>query len=137
MNAVIRTGSKRAPVDVYVGSRLRLRRTQIGMSQEKLAAALGITFQQVQKYERGVNRISASRLLQVAQALDVPLSYFFAGAPESSVPDEPPPPDDRPGERETLELVRAYYKIQDPTVRRRIRDLFNALATVYGKSDDT
>ena len=118
------------PADVHVGARVRLRRTMLGMSQEKLGEALGLTFQQVQKYERGANRVGASRLWEMSRVLEVPVSYFFeeldgpsSDAPEGSELDPNPMT-----KRETLELVRAYYKISDPGVRRRIFDLTKALA---------
>jgi transcriptional regulator with XRE-family HTH domain len=130
------------PIDVHVGGRVRLRRTLLGMSQERLGEALGLTFQQVQKYERGTNRIGASRLYRVSQVLDVPVSYFFdeinaetaqaagAAAPGETAAFEPAPA--REGEtmmrRETLELVRAYYRISDPRIRRRLFDLTKAIA---------
>lgn len=118
------------PVDVHVGMRLRQRRTLLGMSQEKLAKAFGVSFQQVQKYERGANRISASRLHLLTKILDVPVSYFFEGLPtavqERPLPADPEAPD-RMTSRETLELVRAYYRILDPGVRKRLVDLARAL----------
>jgi transcriptional regulator with XRE-family HTH domain len=128
------------PIDVHVGSRVRLRRTLLGMSQEKLGEAIGLTFQQVQKYERGANRIGSSRLFDLARVLDVPVSYFFEemtpetaartpsrikGLGESRVARLEPDPMVR---RETLELVRAYYRIGDPQVRRRLFDLTKTLA---------
>src|SRR5215813_11924704 len=129
------------PIDVHVGSRVRLRRTLLGMSQEKLGEAIGLTFQQVQKYERGANRVGASRLYDLSRVLDVPVSYFFediapgvATAAEARLGglSEPTP---NPGyeadpmmRRETLELVRAYYRITDPQVRRRLFDLTKAIA---------
>lgn len=120
------------PVDVHVGMRLRQRRTLLGMSQEKLAQAFGVSFQQVQKYERGANRISASRLHLLTKTLDVPITYFFEGLPNAA--SEPMPadmPDDEGGDqmtsRETLELVRAYYRIDDPSVRKRLVELARAL----------
>jgi len=126
------------PVDIHVGSRVRLRRTLLGLSQEKLGAALGLTFQQVQKYERGANRIGASRLFHLSRILDVPVSYFFdeivvetsagkaggMGMSEEKGEYEPDPL----AKRETLELVRAYYKITDPKVRRKVFDLIKAMA---------
>ncbi len=125
------------PVDAHVGGRVRLRRTLLGLSQEKLAAALGLTFQQVQKYERGANRMGASRLHQLSRALDVPVSFFFEDLP-SAAPAAPIPPGmaeaaspfdaDPLARRETLELVRAYYRIADPAVRRRLFDLAKVLA---------
>jgi transcriptional regulator with XRE-family HTH domain len=128
------------PVDVHVGSRLRLRRTLLGMSQEKLASAIGLTFQQVQKYERGANRIGASRLFELARVLEVPISFFFEDAPNEHGAHTPPGAGlgaaeeangidgDPLSRRETLELVRAYYRITDPKVRRRIFDLTKAMA---------
>jgi transcriptional regulator with XRE-family HTH domain len=130
-----------SPIDVHVGSRVRLRRTLMGMSQEKLGEALGLTFQQVQKYERGANRIGASRLFDLARVLDVPIGFFF-----DDMPDEMGGPgmlrarmsgfaerqegfeDDTLHKRETLELVRAYYRINEPAVRKRVFDLIKSLA---------
>jgi transcriptional regulator with XRE-family HTH domain len=122
------------PVDVHVGSRVRLRRTLLGMSQEKLADALGLTFQQVQKYERGANRIGASRLHQLSRILEVPVSFFFEEMGVSP-PAAAQPGDDAAGfehdpmtKRETLELVRAYYRIPDEKVRKRIFEMVKAVA---------
>lgn len=132
-----------SPIDVHVGSRVRLRRTLLGMSQERLGEALGLTFQQVQKYERGVNRIGASRLFDLSRVLDVPISFFFDDMPgqvggsqgfarrASGFSEEGQPfEDDTLHRRETLELVRAYYRIQDPAVRRRVFDLIKAMTPV-------
>jgi len=132
------------PIDVHVGQRLRQRRVLAGLSQEKLARMVGITFQQVQKYERGANRIVASRLYQLAQVLDVPVSYFFEHA--SSEGDRAKS-EHRPGlagldalshdimaERETLELVRTYYSIENETVRRRAFELLRALSNRHSPS---
>ena len=120
------------PVDVHVGNRLRQRRTLLGMSQERLAEAFGVSFQQIQKYERGANRISASRLHLLTRILDVPVTYFFEGLPASSEPYEPIVAEDEEPERmttrETLELVRAYYRIGDPAIRQRLIDLTRALS---------
>ena len=132
------------PVDVHVGMRLRQRRTLLGMSQEKLAKAFGVSFQQVQKYERGANRISASRLHLLTRTLDVPVSYFFEGLQSDVVPiaevDDHEEPDQMTS-RETLELVRAYYRINDPAVRKRLVDLARALgrsgANGHLEEDDT
>src|SRR3978361_366440 len=74
--------SRPSPIDIHVGSRVRLRRTLLGMSQERLGDALGLTFQQVQKYERGVNRVGASRLFDISRVLDVPISFFYYNMPE-------------------------------------------------------
>lgn len=118
------------PVDVHVGSRVRERRTMLGLSQEKLARAFGVSFQQVQKYERGANRISASRLHQLASILDVPMTFFFEGLPGEG--DDGASAATNAGEekmmnRETLELVRAYYRIPDQAVRKRFVDLVRAV----------
>ena len=128
------------PVDVHVGGRVRLRRTLLGMNQTDLGKALGVTFQQIQKNERGFNRIGASRLYQLSHVLDVPLSYFFDDMPELG-------PDAMPGlsetkqedfepdpmiKRETLELVRAYYRNRDPKVRDALRRLAIAMAKSAG-----
>jgi len=144
MQAKTRDGKRRggrpkidapSPVDVHVGSRVRLRRTLLGMSQEKLGNAVGLTFQQIQKYERGANRIGASRLFEMSRVLDVPVQFFF-----DEMPTEPESSDYRPmsaeadtpeqdpmARRETLELVRAYHRIPDPQVRRRLFELAKAL----------
>jgi transcriptional regulator with XRE-family HTH domain len=128
------------PIDVHVGSRIRLRRALLGITQMALAEAIGLTFQQVQKYERGVNRVSSSRLVDIANALDVEVLYFFqemtAGlqqqTPALLMNAKKPPKveheSDPMARRETLELVRAYYRIQDPAVRRRLADLTKAVA---------
>lgn len=134
-----------SPIDAHVGGRVRLRRTLLGMSQEKLGDALGLTFQQVQKYERGVNRIGASRLFDLARVLDVPIGFFFDDLPaemggntvvrnRSAVFGFAETPegieDDTMNKRETLELVRAYYRITEPAVRKRVFDLIKSLAPV-------
>ena len=123
------------PIDTHVGGRVRLRRTLLGMSQERLAKAVNLTFQQIQKYERGSNRIGASRLFQFAQVLDVPISFFYEELPSLSeharVPgdgSQQPFEQDQFTRRETLELVRAYYRITDPAVRRRVFELTKTLA---------
>jgi len=129
-------------IDVHVGSRVRLRRTLLGMTQEKLGERLGVTFQQVQKYERGTNRIGASRLFDLFRILDVPVGFFFDDLPEAKRNPAPSPgpqqgsdqaqpsqgDDDLMHRRETLEVVRAYYRITDPIVRRRVFDLIKTLA---------
>jgi len=129
-------------VDIHVGSRIRLRRTLLGMSQSALAERVGLTFQQIQKYERGANRVSASRLWEFSQTLDVPVSFFFddmdaktaarGGAPGVTAPalGGSGSEDAVLTRRETLELVRAYYKIADPGVRRRLFDLTKATAHI-------
>ena len=134
------------PVDIHVGGRVRLRRTLLGLSQEKLGDAVGLTFQQIQKYERGANRIGASRLFQLSRILDVPISFFFDDIPaglrttegqvamglreQEQRTIEPDPL----ARRETLELVRAYYRLSDPKVRKRLFELTKSLAnTSSGK----
>ncbi len=128
------------PIDVHVGARIRLRRTLLGMSQESLGRAIGMTFQQVQKYERGANRVSASRLFDLTRALNIPAGYFFedlseasqSSSPAAIIKGEVPPMQDGPeasplARRETLELVRAYYRIADPKVRDQVYALAKAL----------
>mgnify|MGYP001236457322 CR=1 FL=1 len=124
-----RTRGKPTAVDVHVGQRIRLRRTLLGISQETLARALDLTFQQVQKYERGSNRVGAGRLYQLSQALDVPVSYFFAGLTEVRGPsaDDLTAEPDLLSRRESLALVQAYYGIADPGVRRRVLALLRAV----------
>ncbi len=132
------------PVDAHVGARVRLRRTMLGMSQEKLAQALGLTFQQVQKYERGTNRVGSSRLYELSKILDVPIQFFFdempaeiaatarggngSGFSEAAADYQP----DTLAKRETLELVRAYYRIKSPRVRKKVFDL----AKTLGRGED-
>jgi transcriptional regulator with XRE-family HTH domain len=136
-----RLGRRRAekpnPIDVQVGSRVRLRRNMLGLSQEKLGAAIGLTFQQVQKYERGANRVGASRLHELSRVLDVPVSFFFDDVDPVRAPAIPggfaePPAEafdaDPLRRRETVELVEAYYAIDDAAVRRRLLDLARSLA---------
>lgn len=132
------------PVDIHVGSRVRLRRTLLGLSQEKLGEAVGLTFQQIQKYERGANRIGASRLYDLSNILDVPVSYFYDDMPddirnreigsglqesqESYTVEKDPLT-----RRETLELVRAYYKVRSSRVRKQLFELVKSL----GKADES
>ncbi len=131
-----------SPIDVHVGSRIRLRRTLLGLSQERLGDQIGLTFQQVQKYERGANRVGASRLFDLARVLDVAISYFFEDMPDNVAgplahsarrmhglaETQDPFGDDTMSRRETLELVRAYYRISDPAVRKRVFDLVKSMA---------
>ncbi len=128
------------PIDLHVGSRLKLRRTMMGMTQEKLGDALGVTFQQVQKYEKGANRIGASRLQEIARILDVPVSFFFEDAKQAVV--EAPPgrmefgfaedvsPFDgsRGSSSEAHALAKAFTRIADARIRRRVIDLVETLA---------
>ncbi len=130
------------PIDIHVGSRVRMRRVLMGLSQEKLGHSLGLTFQQVQKYEKGTNRIGASRLQRISEVLNVPVAFFFDGAPvptpiagETSThgfsgfnePSSSYMVDYAPT-AEGVELNRAFSKIQDPKVRKRILDLVRSLA---------
>lgn len=186
-----RSSAAAGPVDVHVGNRIRLRRTLMGLSQEKLGEALGLTFQQIQKYERGANRVGASRLYDLAQVLDVPIGFFFDdmqearpsapssaprsfsgsaptfnpafgqtpaapapvtgfaetqsafGAPPPRTPAAPPPRlfdlavDEAAlfSRRETVDLVRSYYRIPDPAVRKRMLDLIRSLGPADVKPD--
>ena len=128
------------PIDRHVGSRVRMRRVMLGMSQEKLGEALGLTFQQVQKYEKGTNRIGASRLQQISRTLDVPPAFFFEGAPsfEAIAKSEPGPMGvaeanapyvvDFLSTAEGLHLNMAFARIHDPKIRKRIVDLVSSLA---------
>ncbi|MGK9234125.1 helix-turn-helix domain-containing protein [Inquilinus limosus] len=126
-----------SPLDVHIGGRIRLRRTLLGYSQAKLASAIGLTFQQIQKYEHGSNRIGASRLHQLSRVLEVPVDFFFedapsvAGMPVQGLAEEAEPYDAGPDpmqRRETLELIRAYYRVEDPATRRRVLDLLKAMS---------
>jgi transcriptional regulator with XRE-family HTH domain len=130
-------GKKPNPVDQHVGSRVRLRRMLLGMSQERLGDSMGLTFQQVQKYEKGVNRIGASRLFQISKILDVPVQFFFEEAPQADGHAVGPglaEPDSETfileflNSREGLELNRAFVKIADPKVRKSVVDLVRALS---------
>ena len=119
------------PIDVHVGSRVRQRRTLLGLSQEKLGEALGLTFQQVQKYERGANRIGASRLFDISRVLNAPIPYFFEDLADGDAAEEAMEDANAAGlltKRETLELVRAYYKISDPAIRKRLFELARSLS---------
>ena len=112
------------PIDVHVGKRIRMRRQFLGMSQATLAEQLGVTFQQVQKYEGGANRVSASRLAEVAHILDVPVPHFFADLPaERNEPLARREERERMEQSETIELLRFYYGISDDMVRRHILDI--------------
>lgn len=151
------------PVDVHVGKRLKLRRTLLGMSQERLGELLGITFQQVQKYERGANRMGSSRLFAIGLILDTPIAWFFEdmkdapatrgphpGLGEDRSPFEHAPaqargaPSNRPDalpagrfdSRETLELVRAFHRINDTAIRRRLFELAKSLADLPGRGEE-
>ena len=134
------------PIDVHVGQRIRQRRALLGLSQGKVVEALGLTFQQVQKYEWGTNRVSSSRLFELARILNVRIPHFFDGM-EADVADKSPSrlmgvteskmrtyatEPDPLAKRETLDLVRAYYQIADLRVRKRVYDLTKAVAKAAG-----
>ena len=140
-----RRGKGKSPIDGHVGARVRLRRTLLGMTQTRLGDAIGLTFQQVQKYESGANRISASRLFDLSRVLDVPIEYFFDDMPPEAAARSPAakkrgkaeklPSYEQPNPmttRETLELVRAYYKIEDADVRQRVYQLTKVLGAADG-----
>jgi transcriptional regulator with XRE-family HTH domain len=114
------------PVDVHVGQRVRQRRWMVGMTQQQLGDKVGIKFQQIQKYETGTNRISASRLWDIAAAMEVPVSFFFEGL-EGAAVDAPEARGDILTDKEALELVRAYYSMPE-NQRRRLFDLARVLS---------
>lgn len=156
------SGTRITDLDAHVGARIRLRRTMLGLSQEKLGEAINLTFQQIQKYERGANRVSASRLFEIAKVLDVPIGFFYDDMPPEPLPSVPastlqtsapvmgfaeaqqgfggppvPAAATSSGQnvdasvlsrRETMELVRAYYRIPDTGVRKRVLDLIRSMA---------
>ena len=118
------------PIDAQVGNRVRIRRMLIGMSQEKLGDHLGLTFQQVQKYEKGINRIGAGRLFEIARILDVPIDFFYdgVGTPSDGVGEARAPVMEFVSSTEGLQLSLAFMKIKDPKVRKRVLDLVKSLA---------
>jgi transcriptional regulator with XRE-family HTH domain len=133
----VETSRSPSPVDLHVGSRVRMRRKMLGISQERLAEALGLTFQQVQKYERGANRISASKLYEIARFLSTPVAYFFEGLSEGAQAE------DDAGEQtvhdflmtaEGLELATAFPKIGNPKLRRRVLDLVRTMSEEAAES---
>lgn len=143
------------PIDVHVGNRIRLRRTLLGLSQEKLASLLGLTFQQVQKYERGMNRVGASRLWDIGKVLEVPIGFFYEDM-DKEVANQSPRmfsiPDSTPAElaednetidldpmhrQETIELVKAYYKIGNRKAAKHMFDLIVAMSkTTYNNDEE-
>ena len=124
------------PTDKHVGSRVRMRRMMLSMSQEKLGGALGLTFQQVQKYEKGTNRIGASRLQQISHILQVPVAFFFEGAPtphgqaDAAAAPSPSYVSDFLATSDGLALTKAFMRIKEPRLRRRIVDLVEEIAEV-------
>lgn len=137
------------PIDIHVGSRVRLRRGIMGLSQEKLAESLGITFQQVQKYERGTNRVSASRLYQLGEILDVSINFFFDGfnakdparvyGLSESMQEDFSWLEEKGGDlmerKETIELVRVYYSVQDPALRKSFMKMLKTLVSSQFAAD--
>ncbi len=125
------------PIDIHVGARVRLRRNLLGLTLETLAKAVGVTYQQLQKYERGVNRVGASRLFTLGRALEVPVAFFFEDLPAAAknarggrprgLSEAPAPAPDALGKRETTDLVRAYWQIADAGTRKRFLDLLKAI----------
>lgn len=142
------------PIDVHVGNRIRLRRTLLGMSQERLASLLGLTFQQVQKYERGMNRVGASRLWDISKVLEAPISFFYEdmdkvvanqsprmfsaveSAPSALQEDEADYISDPMQKQETIELVKAYYKIPNRKAARHLYNLIIAMSKSSYSSDE-
>lgn len=134
------------PVDVHVGQRLRVRRSLLGLSQEKLADSIGLTFQQIQKYERGMNRISAGRLYQFSKILDVPIAYFydqFAGKSRFKATlgmadndQEEFTVGDLMQNKETIDLIRAYYTIDNPEIRKDIMKFIRSMGNRMGVDND-
>lgn len=144
------------PIDIHVGNRIRLRRTLLGLSQEKLASLLGLTFQQVQKYERGMNRVGASRLWDLSRVLEVPVNFFYEdmdkniacqsprmfsltdSQPQYLKEDDEAVYDADPMQRqETIELVKAYYKISNRKAAKHMFDLIIAMSkSTYNNEDD-
>jgi len=139
-------GGRPSPIDLHVGARIRLRRTLLAMSQERLGNALGLTFQQIHKYERGVNRVGASRLFDLSRVLDVPISFFFDDMPETAAgPNsaagrrsvgfsdaQDPFGHDTMSRPETVELVRAYYRIAEPTLRKKVFEVIKSMGPAEG-----
>ena len=130
------------PVDKYVGSRVRMRRIMLGMSQEKLGEALGLTFQQIQKYEKGTNRVGASRIQQISEILQVPVSFLFEGGPSGKTDGlgdggSPTYVSDFLATSEGLALTRAFTKIADTKLRRSTVDLVEQIATREAPEKET
>lgn len=133
---MVETKKKPNPIDIHVGTRVRLRRTMLGLSQEKLGDSLGITFQQIQKYEKGSNRIGASRLQKLSEILKTPISFFFEDAPGAekatlsgmSEVDSPNYVVDFLSTSEGLQLYKAFINIKDPKVRKKVIELVRSLA---------
>jgi transcriptional regulator with XRE-family HTH domain len=136
MSAVTTEHLESTAIDAQVGARVRARRQLLGMSQEQLGNTLRVSFQQVQKYERGSTRVSASALFEISRALDVPISYFFDPRPDAS--EAPVMSSDASllGKRETLELMRAFRRITDSEIRRQVVALVKSMAATDGTTPD-
>ena len=136
---MIENKKKPNPIDIHVGSRIRLRRTMLGMSQEKLGESLGLTFQQVQKYEKGSNRIGASRLYQIGAVLGVPIEFFFEGLERGQAADGADHgarfDTELLSSAEGIQLNSAFFSISDPRLRKRLLDLVKAMAGDPGEAD--
>ncbi len=132
------------PIDVHVGARVKLRRLILGMSQEALGKSLGLTFQQIQKYEKGVNRIGASRIFELSRLLDVPIQYFYDDYGDAGVVSAPGFAENDVGENfmqlvsspEGVELCRHYAEIKDPKVKKRVLDLVKTIAETEREKKD-
>ena len=126
----MRVTKKANPIDGQVGNRVRIRRMLVGMSQERLGDLLGLTFQQVQKYEKGINRIGAGRLFEIARILDVPVGFFYDGVDGAAdgLSEASAPVMEFVSSSEGLQLSLAFMKIRDPKVRKRVLDLVKSLA---------
>jgi len=121
-------GGRTRPIDQHVGERIRLRRTECGLTQEQLAEALGVSYQQIQKYETGANRISAGRIFEISRKLDVTVGYFFEGLDADQEGPPPATPLEHGGrQRSAIELVRKFAQIRDPEVRAAIAGLVKTL----------
>ncbi len=140
-NNSLRPRGEPDPVDIHVGARVRTRRILLGKSQEIVAGRLGVSFQQLQKYESGANRVSASRLFDLAHILMVPIAYFFEGmSGELALPDAPPPQANAPAnsvmsDRMTLDLVRDFYRIGSPHQQRCVLELLRAMADAVDQGE--
>jgi transcriptional regulator with XRE-family HTH domain len=135
----LKTKSLQNSLDAYIGKRVKARRFFLGISQEKLGSYLGITFQQIQKYEKGVNRISASTLYNIANILAVDISYFIEGyrqAPSLGEESEPVYKMDQARKKEMAELLRSFQKVTNPIIRKKILDLIKSIASAQ-KFDQT
>lgn len=136
---IFKAKSANRSLDMFIGSKVKFRRTMLGISQDRLGSSLGITFQQIQKYEKGVNRISASTLYGISNILGCDFSYWVEGYDDAaSVHDESTPTYefDSSKKKETAELLKAYYKISDPALRKRVLDFIKGLSSSVKKIEE-